>query len=509
MKLKLYLWLFMGLILITSCEEESSPVEVGGKPVIEKINMRENWNSNDSTLHKIEVTTIDPQGFSNIASVLFEVKNQTTSQTIFADSLFDDGAYYHKQDGDVIADDGVYCNRFSAAQMFSGLTDGEYIFQFSAKDKEGNESIPREFSVTLLDVGTDPVIESIKMKEKWRSKDTSLHKIEVKATDPQGFSNITSVLFEVKNQINGQIIFADSLFDDGSYYHSQDGDVTAGDGIFSNRFSSVQILSGSLDGEYIFFFQAFDAENNGSNLVEQTVIFNPNVQPEIVNVSAPDTLFSGTVGQIFQVAVFDSDGVEDVLRVYFESQKDGSASQIYEMDLFNTGNFADHGDLFADDSIHSMKLDSTFAASKIGTYFFLYYAEDSFNELNLIVPSPHIYIENKPGVIQDTDVPDATGRPADLQLTLVANDPQGLVDVDSVYFLLEKPDGTFGGNGLKFDLQDNGDPFYGDLIAGDGIYSKNISITDSNDPGIYIFHFYMRDKVGHLTSVTKDSITVY
>ena len=357
-------------------------------------------------------------------------------------------------------------------------------------------------------IGTDPNIEEIKMRDKWNSASSMLSKVELKVTDPQGFSNISGVFMEVKSQSNNQVVFSDSLYDDGAFSHSQDGDVIAGDGIFSNRFSSVQILSGAGDGDYTFSFQSFDKDDHISSWFEQTVLFGPNARPEIVNVLAADTLFSGTIGQIFEVSVTDIDGIDDITRVYFESQKDGSQTQIFEMDLFNTGNFNDHGDLFADDSIYTMKLDSTFAAGKMGQYTFHFYAEDSFNELNSNVPALNIFIENEPGIIKDTGVPATTSRPADLQLILDANDPQGLTDIDSVYFLLEKPDGTFSGNGFKFDLQDNGDSFYGDLTPRDGIYSKIVSISTSNDPGKYFFHFYLRDHVGHLTGVVKDSMLV-
>ena len=95
MKLKFYLWLFWALIFIAGCEKESSPVEVGTDPVIESINMREKWNSTDSTtFHKVEVKTTDPQGFSNLIGVFMEVKNQVSGDTVFTDSLYDDGAYF-------------------------------------------------------------------------------------------------------------------------------------------------------------------------------------------------------------------------------------------------------------------------------------------------------------------------------------------------------------------------------------------------------------------------------
>lgn len=365
-----------------------------------------------------------------------------------------------------------------------------------------------EEETTPLEVGTNPTIESIQLKQKWNSQSSAFNKVEVKVNDPQGFSNLVGVFMEVNSQATNQTIFFDSLYDDGAYFHTQDGDVIARDGVFSNKFSSTQILGGSVDDEVVFKFTAYDEDEHTSQSVEQIVLFNPNVRPEILNLTGNDTLFSGTKGQVFQTTVFDSNGIDDIVSVYFEI-KDSLNNAIEGVELYNDGDFTSNGDLFADDSIYSIKLDSTYGANRKGNYRFEFHVKDSFNEENLFVPIHPIYIDNKAGKIISTTVPDSTGRPADLLLYSLVTDPQGLSDVDSVYFLLEKPDGTFGGNGAKFDLQDNGEVFYGDLIAGDGIYSKIISIASTNDPGIYIFHFYMRDEVGHLTPVTRDSIMVY
>ncbi len=369
---------------------------------------------------------------------------------------------------------------------------------------------------SLTEVGTDPVIEEITMRDKWNSASTMLNKIEVKVTDPQGFSNISGVLMEVKNSSGSLVIFSDSLYDDGAYFHTQDEDVIAGDGIYSNQFSSVQILSGAGDGDYEFSFQAFDKDNHQSSSSEQSSIFGPNARPEIVNTLTPDTLYSATSGQIFEISVTDDDGLSDITKVYFESQKDGSPTQIYEMDLFNDGNFNDHGDLFANDSIHTIKLDSTFAAGKIGQYLFHFYAEDSFNELNANDVSVNIQVENFVGTILSTSVPDSIEKPTTagntvpFELNAQVTDPQGLADVDSVYFLSEKPDGTFSGNGFHFELFDDGNQqSSGDDSANDGEYSLVIQIAESNDLGVYKFHFYMRDHVGQLTDMVKDSIVVY
>ena len=369
---------------------------------------------------------------------------------------------------------------------------------------------------TPTETGTNPNIEEIIMRSKWNSASSILSKVEVKVTDPQGFSDIDGVFIEIKNQSNNQVVFTDSLYDDGANYFPQDGDVIAGDGIYSNQFSSMQILSGAGDGDYIFSFQAFDKENHVSSLAEQTALFGPNAQPEIVAVVSPLTLFSGTSGQIFEVSVSDDDGIDDIIRVYFESQEFGSQTQIYEMDFFNTGNFEEHGDLFADDSIYTIRLDSTFAAGKQGPFIFHYYVEDSFNELNQADVTSNIEIENLVGTILATSVPDSIAKPltpgntVPFELNAVVTDPQGLTDIDSVYFLSEKPDGTFAGNGFRFQLLDDGNQSQsGDDIANDGEYSIVIEIASSNDPGIYIFHFYMRDQVRQLTNVVQDSIVVY
>ncbi|MFC2089060.1 hypothetical protein ACFLSX_05600, partial [Calditrichota bacterium] len=114
-----------------------------------------------------------------------------------------------------------------------------------------------------------------------------------------------------------------------------------------------------------------------------------------------------------------------------------------------------------------------------------------------------------------TTVPDSIERPGTpgnttpFELNAVVQDPQGLADIDSVYFLSEKPDGNFSGNGFRFEMKDDGSAQFGDDQANDGEYSIIIEIGNSNDLGLYIFHFYIRDKVGHLTAVTRDSITVY
>jgi len=379
---------------------------------------------------------------------------------------------------------------------------------------------------TPVEIGTDPTIESIQMRQKWNSEDTTLYKykVEVNTTDPQGFSNLSGVFMEVRPQGNTTFLFNDSLYDDGAYFHINDGDVIAGDGVFSNKFSVLQILSGAADGEYVFEFTVFDKEGHASQPSEHSALFGPNVRPEIISVSGSDTLISGTQGEVFQVAVFDSNGVDDVIRTYFDI-KDGSNQLLETADLFNDGDFSNHGDLFADDSIYSIKLDSTFGAGRIGTYRLEFHTEDSFDEGNFITPIHQIYIENKIGRFLNISVPDSIEKPAlpteynRKLITAKVNDPQGLTDIDSVYFFSLKPNDSLANNGNPFPMVDNGNPFdisdpwnnAGDEDAEDGTYSLSILIFGDPETllGKYVFSFYMRDEVGNLTEVSKDSIIVY
>jgi hypothetical protein len=99
-------------------------------------------------------------------------------------------------------------------------------------------------------------------------------------------------------------------------------------------------------------------------------------------------------------------------------------------------------------------------------------------------------------------------------MTAEITDPEGLADVDSVYFFSKKPDSTFANNGQPFVLVDNGIAFNpnnplietGDGTSGDGIYSLSLLVYNGSIPGDYTFSFYIRDKAGNLTGPVKKTL---
>lgn len=348
-------------------------------------------------------------------------------------------------------------------------------------------------------VGTNPQIVKVTLKTKWNLWAANPYSVEAEVNDPQGIANIESVILQVKNA-SGDTLLSDSLFDDGAVYHPLAGDVIAGDGVFRNRFMPNQI--DSVEGLYTFIFQAKDKEENLTQKYSVDVIFGFNTAPEIIMVTMTDTLKSGVDAEYIYTTVTDSDGVYEIESVYFDIFKDSNKLTIDPLTMINV-----------EDSVFFYKMDSTFAACKKGWHDLVFIAEDEFEDKS-DSKSESIYLENESGSILKTEVPDSVGRPSVIPTYAWVTDPQGLADVDSVYFTLQASDDTFVkdvfGIIVKMQLFDDGNVgYHGDEQANDGIYSEILQVTEANVADTYRFHFYMRDKVGQLSGVKIDTIKIY
>lgn len=379
-----------------------------------------------------------------------------------------------------------------------------------------------------------PVIDEIRTAEKWNPRLTQKYKVEVKVNDPQGPENIAGVVLNVFRDSGGTVIYTDSLYDDGAYYNDDDGDVIAKDGIYSNRFLPSDIIYPVQPGIYLFQFTAKDHDGNLSQVSETLVSFGANNAPEIIGIIAPDSFSVNLVPGLIQVTVSDSDGIDDIEQVYFESRKEGSSQIRYEGDLYNDGN-PEHGDMIAGDEVFSTILDTSVLVAKKGKYHLLFHVVDSFNEKNIIVPEHDILLSNYPPRMSDVQVAERvavpTGEEIKLEpITVTVNDPEGLADIDSVYFYSVKWDSTladsvFANNGLPILLRDNGLPvnindpdgiFVGDELAGDGIYTFTLVIKSDfippNDKDGRIertFKFYTSDKAGNKVGPIARKIEIY
>lgn len=377
---------------------------------------------------------------------------------------------------------------------------------------------------TPVDLEANPTIEEVTLNNRWNTRSSTAYRIEVKTQDPQGPSNLDIVYLRVTEQGKDEIVFSDSLYDDGAFYHPNDGDVLAGDGVFSNRFLPSLISTSAEELTYVFDFVALDRDGHDSKNIERIVIFAPNYAPFIFQVTAPDTFPWINEDVVFSIAAADSDGIDDIVNVYFESQEVATGAKKFETNLYNDGDITTHGDTVAGDSIFSVKLDSSFRVNKQGLYDLLFHVEDSYGEGFTYTPAHRIFVGNAGAQFVSIHVPTVMTKPLNPGdynrelMTVEVSDPQGLADIDSVYFYSLKPDSSWANMGKPFLLVDDGVPFNtstrdpetGDLVAGDGIYSFSIIVYNNpqTNLGIYTFYIYIRDKAGNLTGPETRQVAI-
>ncbi len=371
-----------------------------------------------------------------------------------------------------------------------------------------------------VSTGVNPVISKVKLQDTWSPQSSSFYKTEVWVNDPQGLDNLAGVYLTVHESPGGDEIFSDSLYDEGAYYYPEAGDVLAGDGVFSNRFQTSDILKSVDQADYIFRFIAFDKQNHESQIWKNIVTFGPNSPPVIHQISAPDSLSFQNENTIFSITVSDSDGIEDIAQAYFESENLTKGFTKYEQDLYNDGDFENHGDLIAGDSIFSTRIFPEFLAGKKGVYNLIFHVQDTNEEENINEAKHLIYIENFESQFINLNVPDAISiptRPGEFNrklMTAEVTDPEGLADIDSVYFFSLKPDSVLANKGQPIIMVDNGLPYNpgnpsvetGDETSGDGIYSFSLLVNNESIPGEYTFSFYIRDKAGNLAGPVKKTL---
>jgi hypothetical protein len=95
-----------------------------------------------------------------------------------------------------------------------------------------------------------------------------------------------------------------------------------------------------------------------------------------------------------------------------------------------------------------------------------------------------------------------------LLVTLEVHDPDGLNDIELVYFISIRPDGTSSGNqNLLFDDGIKDSDYY-DEIAGDGIFSRAFSLPPSTTKGTWIFEFRARDRAKQLSNIIQHKVVI-
>jgi hypothetical protein len=194
--------------------------------------------------------------------------------------------------------------------------------------------------------------------------------------------------------------------------------------------------------------------------------------------------------------IFDPDG----------NELDGSPIK-----LFDDGKISVSGDTTANDGEYTNKFKMS-ASDPVGQYGIKFYVQGTDGEVKLAAIQYFNYDNgqtNQPPVISNVNAPDTlvVTHATNITMTVNVSDPNGLSDIQNVYFISYKPDGTT--NNTQYSLYDDGNTSSdGDVKANDGIYSIIIQIAPSNTKGIYRFDFHAVDKSNAVSNIISQNIVV-
>ena len=185
-----------------------------------------------------------------------------------------------------------------------------------------------------------------------------------------------------------------------------------------------------------------------------------------------------------------------------------------EIELFDNGNFANNGDSVSNDLRYSNKF--LFSSNfDNGTYNIEYKILIDDGNSKIIAAQHFVYDNGKsntPSVISNLIQQDSVQRNVQFSFSVMVSDPDGLNDINNVYYELYMPDGTkiVNSQGIsKFPMFDDGNSSSnGDVTANDGRYTVFLTFPGTVTTGSWKFDFTAQDKAGHLSNIITHNVEV-
>jgi len=181
---------------------------------------------------------------------------------------------------------------------------------------------------------------------------------------------------------------------------------------------------------------------------------------------------------------------------------DGTLKVNSKVDLFDDGNQSKNGDALKGDNIFSGKFGMSKRFSN-GKYQIEYFIEDNTSMSKIVKVAEQYFIFdnnqiNFPPVISNLSIPNSVNRGTPFTFSVKVSDPNGLSDIQNVFYRLYRPDGVqlVNSQGIsEFPLVDDGNTSAsGDITAGDGTYTMILTIPATFQSGLWKFEFQARDK---------------
>ncbi len=326
------------------------------------------------------------------------------------------------------------------------------------------------------------------------------YRFEARVSHPAGLSAIQQVELQFLLPGTDTPVLTFDMRDDGGNDEPEAGDVVAHDGIFTRVLNPATTDLSPLQGSRMLLrMVATDESGNTRASRTDTVAIIKSKPPQLFAVQVPDTLYAGIPQFAFVAVVADSDGFEDVRFVRMEGWRN---NQRFFEDTLATPDAVQQS--------FTLTGDSTFAAEKKGQYELRFFAQDrSGNFSNEVFKT--IYIENTPPVVSQTVMPDTVQLPPSNQQYLIRIqarvwDSQGKEDLRTVSFTVTL-EGDSEGDPIEMFDDGNADTS-GDDVAGDGIFTRIVTLNSGNQPGTYIFKFIAEDRVGQTSTAVTDTLVI-
>ncbi len=245
--------------------------------------------------------------------------------------------------------------------------------------------------------------------------------------------------------------------------------------------------------------------------------FNNLIEPQTDNIQVSSVapldkvVFNSTDSSItFSISFSSVSGLSSVLMNIFSPSNEKINDK--PIGLFDSGNIGSNGDTTAGDLTYSNKY--LFSSSFENGAYNVEYIVELNKGTSKNIASQHFVYDNGQNniapvisdVFVDPDTLIATGT-VTILTSIKVSDQNGLSDIDKVYFIVVKPDGST--NNTQIEMFDDGNVTAdGDKTAGDGTYSRLIQINQNNIKGTYILNFTARDKAGALSNTISHNLLV-
>jgi len=355
--------LALALTFLMSCTIKDPLSNKSVAPLLSMLMAPESIFLQTDTAFPVSVKVTDPQGWQDIALVQAFIFPSDNDNSVFQDTLQDDGLL-----GDIIPRDGIFCGLIPTTHFNN--VEGSYALAVVALDSDSNISDTLKTTITVYDdeKNQPPVLSQQAVPDTMNLPFLLNASLSIHAEDPQGLDDIDTVGFSIYLPYGVTPHFEDILLDNG-----QNGDAAPNDGSFSYQSDLSDTLT--VSGMHTIRFWAFDKGGLQSNaMVQAFVVDRANDPPVIVQITAPDTV-SRSPANAFPIyaEVYDPQSVHDIQIVYFIVTKPDGSSNNISLQMFDDGVTAD--DVTSNDGIYTLTVEIG-THNDLGTYRFDFTAKD-------------------------------------------------------------------------------------------------------------------------------------